>query len=82
VKNSAEHAEGRKEEMAGRARAGRNARQGELGRSFGELRAGELGAERQEGDGLEQQAAETVLGRESTRLEKQETRQGDKAGGP
>jgi hypothetical protein len=41
-----------------------------------------LGAERQEGDGLEQQAAETVLGRESTRLEKQETRQGDKAGGP
>lgn len=33
--------------------------------SFGELRAGKLGAERQEGDGLEQRAAETELGRES-----------------
>ena len=33
--------------------------------SFDELRAGELGVERQEGDGLEQRAAETELGRES-----------------
>jgi hypothetical protein len=37
-------------------------------------------ASAQEGDGLEQQAAETTPGRESTRQEKQETRQGDKTG--